>query len=125
MSIALNRPESLSELCLEGAIDIASAAELKDLLIQALGCGTQVRISIDGATALDVTAVELLWAAEREAKRLGLGFSVAGSVSDEISATLDETGLKPFLVFAEASQEVSQEVSQEASQDSGVIPCQP
>ena len=64
--------ETQSLIGLEGAIDIASAAELKKLLLEGLNSGREVRVSLAGATDLDVTAVQLLWAAEREASRSGV-----------------------------------------------------
>ncbi len=100
-------------LSLEGAMDIASAAELKERLVEVLNAGLEVRVSLAGATALDVTAVELLWAAAREAKQSGLGFLLAEPIPEEISGALVAAGLQTFLAFPVAGQ------------DSGVIPCQP
>ena len=55
----------------------AAAAELKAVLLQALDSGKTVRVSLEAATYLDVTAIELLWAAEREAIKRGVGFTLA------------------------------------------------
>jgi len=110
VSITLEQMESLSVIHLEGAIDIASAAELKALLLKALGGGGEVRVSIDKldkqekATSLDVTAVELLWAAGREAKKSGTGFSLAGQAPGEVSAALADAGLDLMQVFPGASR---------------------
>jgi hypothetical protein len=65
--------------------------------VRALNSGKKVRISLDKATDLDVTAVELLWAAEREASKSGVGFSFAGPVPAEVSAALGEAGIQQFL----------------------------
>ena len=59
-------------------------------------------VSIAAATDLDVTAVQLLWAAAREAKKAGVGFSLTEPPSRNISATLDEAGLQQFLVPVDA-----------------------
>lgn len=100
--VTLEQNETLSLLRFEGAIDISLAAELKTLLLQALGSGCEVSVSIEAATDLDVTAVQLLWAAAREAKKAGVGFSLTEPPSRNISATLDEAGLQQFLVPVDA-----------------------
>jgi anti-anti-sigma factor len=98
MGITLDESKSKVVIGLEGVVDISSAAELKTLLLQALNTGKKVRVSLKGATVLDVTAVELLWAAEREASKVSVGFSFAGPAPAEVSAALDEAGLQQFLV---------------------------
>ena len=84
---------------MEGEIDIGCAAELKKLLIEALGCGVPVRVVLEDATDLDATAVQLLWAAGREAKGLGAEFGLAGRTPERIAATLAEAGFEPFPVL--------------------------
>ena len=89
---------SQAAIGLDGVVDISSAAELKTLLLQALHSGKEVRASLDGATDLDVTAVELLWAAEREASKTGVRFSFAGPAPVAVSAALSEAGLQQLLI---------------------------
>jgi anti-anti-sigma regulatory factor len=98
VAVTLEESEALSLIRLQGAIDIGCAAELKKLLLQALGSGREVRVAQQGATDLDVTAVQLLWAAAREAKGAGVKFSLTGPASKEISAALGEAGLQQFMV---------------------------
>jgi anti-anti-sigma factor len=110
VSITLEQTESLSVIHLEGAIDIASAAELKEALLKALEGGGEVRVSLDKlnkqdkAASLDVTAVELLWAAGREAKKAGAAFSLVGQAPGEVLAALADAGLDLMQVFQGASQ---------------------
>jgi anti-anti-sigma regulatory factor len=101
----LEQDAELNLIRLEGAIDIGCAAELKRLLVQALDAGQPVRVSLEAATELDVTAVQLLWAAARQAKGAGVKFSLTGpasSASNDISGALGEAGLQQFLVPVEA-----------------------
>ena len=98
MGITLDESKSKVVIGLEGAVDISSAAELKTLLLRALDSGKKVRVSLDKATVLDVTAVELLWAAEREGNKAGARFSYTGPAQAELSAVLGEAGLQQFLV---------------------------
>jgi anti-anti-sigma factor len=102
VAITLEQSGSQGVLHLEGAIDIASASELKELLLKALESAAEVRVSLDGATGLDVTAVELLWAAERKAKGAGVGFALAGAVPEPVLSALREAGLQQFLVSVNA-----------------------
>ena len=93
MSIALNESDESSLVRLDGAIDISSAADLKTALIGALQNGKQVCVSVEKASDLDVTAFQLLWAAKREAERLGVPFALEGSLSETIRNSLRSSGL--------------------------------
>ena len=97
MPVTLEQVDALSLIRLEGAIGIGCAAELKRLLLLALGSGREVRVSRQEAADLDVTAVQLLWAAARQAQASGAGFSFAGPISKDLSAALSEAGLQQFL----------------------------
>jgi ABC-type transporter Mla MlaB component len=98
MGVALEQSETQNLLRLEGAVGIGCAAEFKGLLEQALASGHTVRVSLERATDLDVTAVQLLWAAERKAKGAGVGFSLVDTVPEAILAALGEAGLQQFIV---------------------------
>ena len=97
MGITLDESGSQALIGLDGAVDISSAAELKTLLLRALHSGKEVRVSRAGTTELDATAVELLWAAECEARKTGVRFSFAGPAPAAVSAALSEAGLQQFL----------------------------
>ena len=98
MPVTLEQDPALSLIRLEGAIDIGCAVELKSLLLQALDSGSEVRVSLEAVADLDVTAVELLWAAGRQAKAKGVNFSLTGPAPKDVSAALGEAGLQQFLV---------------------------
>lgn len=104
MSLVLEERETQSEIRLEGAIDIACAAELKQILLQALASGKDLRVSLERAICLDVTAVQLFWAAGCEARRLGLGFTFAEKMPEEISSALTVAGFESLLVSENGSQ---------------------
>jgi anti-anti-sigma regulatory factor len=96
MGITLTENEALSAIGLEETVDISSAAELKALLVKSLSAGKGVRISLEGAAYLDVTAIQLLWAAEREARGAGVGFVLEGPIPERISAALLDAGFDKF-----------------------------
>jgi len=80
------RDESI-DLSLEGAVD-------------ALTSGMPVRIALDRCSALDVTAYQLLWAAEREARSLGVELTLVGPLPAHLLAALKEVGFDSFPVPA-------------------------
>lgn len=96
MGMDLDRSGSPVALKLSGAIDINCAAELKTLLLEALGCGAEIRVSVEQVTGLDVTAVQLLWAAERQARQAGTGLVVAPPVPEPLSTVLAGAGFSSF-----------------------------
>jgi anti-anti-sigma regulatory factor len=98
VGITFEHRDRSSVICLEGMIDIASAAELKTILLEALKSGKALCIALDHSTDLDVTAVQLLWAAEREARASGVEFSLAGPVPEPVSAALKDAGFDSFPV---------------------------
>ena len=55
-------------------------------------------MDVEHATELDVTALQLLWAAEREARGSSRGFTLAGRVPEEISVAVVDAGLETFPV---------------------------
>jgi anti-anti-sigma regulatory factor len=93
------RDESVS-ISIEGAVDITCAAELKAALVLALSSGKPVRVSLDRCSVFDVTAYQLLWAAQREAKSLGVEFTLAAPAPALILAALKEVGFESFPVPA-------------------------
>jgi|ERR1035438_918279 anti-anti-sigma regulatory factor len=98
MGINLDESEALSTVSLCETVDISSAAELKALLVKAIASGKEVRVSLEGAAYLDVTAIQLIWAAEREARSSCVGFALAGPMPERISAALLDAGFERFPV---------------------------
>jgi len=98
--VTLEQKDALTLIQLEGAIDIGCAAELKELLMEKLKSGSAVYVALDSATGLDITAVQLLWAAAREAQRAGVEFGFKGPMPEAIRCQLDEAGLEEFPVPA-------------------------
>jgi anti-anti-sigma regulatory factor len=104
MGISLDKNDAGVSIALAGTIDISCAAELKKLLLDALNSGADVRISVGDATGLDVTAVQLLWAAERQARQSGVGFCISEPVPDAVSAELAEAGFLSLSALLHAEE---------------------
>ena len=96
MPVTFDRSEAPGVIRLEGDIDIASAAQLKEVLLEALALRGEAQISLETATGIDITAVQLLWAAEREAKASGVVLALKGPVPETLRATLHEAGFESF-----------------------------
>jgi hypothetical protein len=67
----VDRTETHWLLRLEGDYNISSAAELKAALLDGLASSKELELDLEGAGELDITFLQLLWAAEREAGRAG------------------------------------------------------
>jgi anti-anti-sigma regulatory factor len=98
--VTLGQKDALAFIQLEGAVDISCAAELKELLIERLRTGKAVCVSLESTTVLDVTAVQLLWAAAREAQRVNVEFGYKGQAPEAVRRALAEAGIEEFPVPA-------------------------
>ena len=92
MAIAIDASESANLVFLEGTVDISSAAELKAALLLSLDSGREVCISLDKVSYLDLTAIQLLWAAEQQARRSSVVFRISGQMPELVSTALAEAG---------------------------------
>lgn len=101
MAVTLDRGETHCLVRLEGQVNIAAAAELKNVLLQALASGKELRADLGPASDLDVTALQLLLAAEREAQESGTRFVLAGPLPGEIAAGALAAGLASFPISAD------------------------
>lgn len=79
---------------LEGECTLTSAAELKSLLLEGLAAGGDLRLDLEGAEEIDITIMQLLWAAGREARRAGSAIAIA--VSEAAGRAAREAGFPQF-----------------------------
>ena len=97
MSLALSQEAEGTMIRLDGLLDITTAGALKAELLEAIKAGSAISVAVDTATDLDVTAVQLLWAANREAKRAGIKFAVVGKWREPVQAFLKSMGMDEVL----------------------------
>jgi len=102
MGIHFEKSDAGSLVALRGIVDIDCAAELKAVLLEVLDSEAGACISLEGATYLDVTAVQLLWAAERQARRSGAPFRIDGQIPEAVSLGLADAGFGPLFVSVHA-----------------------
>lgn len=98
MPVTLKQKDALTFIQLGGAIDVGCAAELKELLMEKLKSGAAVYVSLESATGLDITAVQLLWAAAREAQRVSVEFAFKGQTPEAVRCALADDGIAEFPV---------------------------
>ena len=103
MGVFLEQSEDLSTIRLAGAVGIDSAGELKELLLQALASRRELRIVLEEPGDLDVTAMQLLWAARRTAAASGMEFWLEGHAQARVAAALAEAGLEALGPGVDAS----------------------
>jgi anti-anti-sigma regulatory factor len=94
--ISLDRKPDVTVVQLEGDINIRCAAELKQVLLEALACGGGVQVSLEKTSEVDITTIQLLWAGRREAEKRGVGFSAAGPVPERVACPMRDAGLEIF-----------------------------
>ncbi len=96
MPVSLDQSEALNTIRLEGEIDIECAAELKQLLLQGLTPGKELLVDLTNATELDITSLQLLWAAQRDAVAMGTRLSVADTLPAHLLAAAVGAGFDTF-----------------------------
>jgi len=98
MPITLERDESRSLIRLEGEINITTAAELKKLLLEALEYRKEIRVELERVTELDISALQMFWAFERDVTAAGVAVSLTGGTPENIATTLSDAGFDKFPV---------------------------
>ncbi len=93
MSVTLHRNGTPCAIDLAGEVDIRSAEELKQALVNALALGRGLCVDLTAAIGIDVTALQLLWAAEREARTNAQEFILKGLGSATIASSVTHSGL--------------------------------
>ncbi len=86
-------------LRLAGEINVACSAEMKKLLLEGLAAEPELQVDLEHASELDVTVLQLLWAAARAAHASGRRFTVQGRVAGEIAASARDAGFDNFPDF--------------------------
>jgi anti-anti-sigma factor len=97
MAVDVDTREGIRYIRLTHALDIAQAAELKCALMDAIATSSRVCIDIAGASAIDVTIVQLLWGAVSHAKSAGSDLVLEGPVSEAVEQSLFKTGILPLM----------------------------
>jgi anti-anti-sigma factor len=87
-----------STVRLDGEVDIRAALEFKGVLIQALASRQELRMELGSLTTLDITTLQLLWAAERATAKCGTKLVLSGPIPEAMEEAMDLAGLERFAV---------------------------
>jgi anti-anti-sigma regulatory factor len=83
--------EDHSILRLEGECTVTLATEMKNLLLEGMASGTELRIDLERAEAIDVSILQLLYASGRA------GAKFSGQPSEATRMAAREAGFGAFL----------------------------
>lgn len=98
MAVSVEHQEAICVVHLDGEISIPLAVELKNVLLLALESGKEICLDLEKATELDITALQLFWAAKRGAVEVGSRFTVAGRAPENILSGSMDAGFETFPV---------------------------
>ncbi len=113
MAIAVERREQTQSIRLSGCVDISAAAGLKRVLTEALEAQLVLRMDVSALESVDVTVIQLLWAAKSEAMMAGREFCIDGPWNPEIESRLHQAGISPSRIFATPQQETGRTIGLE------------
>ncbi len=82
---------------LQGEIDVTCSAELKRCLVEAISQEKDLAVDLSGVADLDVTALQLLWAAMQAAEKVGRAFSFPNDPPENIKTSICDSGFEPLL----------------------------
>ncbi|MFA6504584.1 MAG: STAS domain-containing protein [Treponemataceae bacterium] len=76
----------------EGSPSVEKAAALKEGLVAALAQAAQVVVSLSLMDSIDLAAIQLLIAAQREAEKTGKTFHLTGTIKPDLAHALIVSG---------------------------------
>ena len=93
MPVTMEKLDNQSILHLDGELTVTSAVELKGILLAALTEG-DLQLDMERTEEIDITIMQLLWAAGRDAERKGVSFSIRAS--EAASRAARDAGFEPW-----------------------------
>ena len=90
MTVIVNDTETI--LHLDGEQGVSAAAELRARLLESLTLGKGIVIQLGPEVAIDVTTLQLFYAAQREAARRGLTFTLSEGIPEMAAAVFAQCG---------------------------------
>jgi ABC-type transporter Mla MlaB component len=93
MPTTFEEDDSTCTLRLDGEMDICDALDLKRQLLLAMDSRKPVRIDLAGVAGLDITSMQLLWAAATEAISQGNSIHFNDPVSEGAVSSFSQAGL--------------------------------
>lgn len=94
MPLTIDRHETHWLFRLEGDLNLTSVVELRGALLEGLASGKELQLDLERAGKIDITFLQLLWSAERQAARAGSGF--VSRVSKTAADVARDSGFEGF-----------------------------
>jgi hypothetical protein len=94
LSLMVDRRETCWVFRVEGDFNMTGSAELKGLLLEGLASGQALHLDLERAAEIDITLLQLVWSAEREAARVGSPFT--SRVSETAARLARDAGFPSF-----------------------------
>jgi len=91
--LSVDRGESCWLIRLEGDVGVTLAAELQTLLIEGIASGKELWLNLERAGRIDITVLQLVWAAARER---GNGPGIVQRLSDQADGIARDAGFPAF-----------------------------
>ena len=92
LPVTMEEHEAYSLIRLEGECNLASAPELKRLLLEGLAFGKDLRLDMADVEETDIAVMQLIWAAGLQAERAGAGIAVR--MSEAAGIAVREAGFE-------------------------------
>jgi anti-anti-sigma factor len=94
LSVTLEKHQDQCVLRFQGECKVSAAGEIKQALLEALAAGGDIHLDCQNVDEVDLAIVQLLWAAEREARRKDRPFGCR--MSDTVQKCFEEAGFQQF-----------------------------
>lgn len=96
MSITLENNEGACIIRFAGEIDVSCSSELKRMLMETITSLKDLRLDLERASDLDITTLQLIWAAARELEKAGKALTLHDRVPEAIVGAIREAGFEKF-----------------------------
>lgn len=94
MSLRIDQSGAAGQVRLEGDLQLANAAECREVVLTALQSCRSLTVSLPGNSELDLAALQLLLAAETEASRIGVSCEYEAETAAIVAAAMAEAGVQ-------------------------------
>ena len=96
MPITFESSESTCVIRFAGEIDVSCSSELKRMLMETVNSLKDLRLDLENASDLDITTMQLIWAAARDLENAGKSLMAYGQVPEPLHAAIREAGFEKF-----------------------------
>jgi anti-anti-sigma factor len=94
LPVILERQQDHALIRLEGECHVTSAAELRTLLLAGMASGETLRLDLRDVASIDISTLQLLWAAGRQAERTGVRVEL--QIPETAAYTARQAGFEQF-----------------------------